>query len=153
MTLALRALARLAPAETDVVLGRATRDLLVAGYRHVVGPALSLLADRALVDAEQRLDSEGDTRRIEALDDEEMAHPRPPDVPIDVRAVETANARFARALGALVARRALKAGQGSWSSAQRLRLVNALARAAQSSAAREAAGLLERGASAAGAVQ
>ncbi len=149
-TLALRALARLAPAEADVVLGRATRDLLASGYRHVVGPALSLLADRAVVDAEQRLDSEAGARSIEPIDEEDTARPKPNDTaPTEAPALDAANGRFARALGALVARRALKAGEGSWSDAQRLRLVKALARAAGSQAAREASALLERGASAA----
>jgi hypothetical protein len=148
-TLAMRALARLAPAQADVVLGRATRGLLASGHRHVVGPALSLLADRAVVDAEHRLDSEGGARAIEPIDDEATARSQPHDVPpIDAGAIDIANARFARALGALVARRALKAGEGPWSDAQRLRLVKALARAAQSQAAREASALLERGPSA-----
>jgi hypothetical protein len=119
-TLALRALARLSAAETDAALGRATRSLLAVGYRHIVIPALSLLADRALVEAERQLDSE-----------------------VGPQAAASVDATFARAMGALVARRSLRAGDGSWSDAQRLRLARALAGPAQSAAAREASALLE----------
>jgi hypothetical protein len=119
-TLALRALARLSPAEADAALGRATRALLAVGYRHVVIPALTLLSERALVEAERQLDSE-----------------------IGSAAGASVDATFARAMGALGARRALRTGDGSWSDAQRLRLARALAGPAQSAAAREASALLE----------
>jgi hypothetical protein len=119
-TLALRALARRSPAETDAALGRATRALLAVGYRHIVVPALTLLSERALVEAERQLDSE-----------------------VGPAAGASADATFARAMGALGARRSLRAGDGSWSDAQRLRLARALAGPAQSAAAREASALLE----------
>jgi hypothetical protein len=139
--LALRALARLAPTETDAALGRATREMLAAGYRHVAAPAVSLLADRALVDAERRLES---GHRVRGLGETRGDR--------DARAQEASPAQargpapdavFARALGALVARRTLRAGGGPWPDEARLRLVGALAIHAQSAAAREANALLE----------
>jgi hypothetical protein len=127
-TIALRALARLPPLETDAALGHATRSLLNVGLSHVAAPAVRLLAERAVADADRRLESEAGDRG-----------------PIPGAPVPT-DATFARALGAVVARRALRAGEGSWSDAARLRLVRALAAPAQSTVAREATALLEPGA-------
>lgn len=144
--LALRALARLAPAETDAALGRATRALLATGYRDLVVPALSLLADRALAEAERHLDSEGGL----APGGRSRAHEASQVVdgsgaaPADDRASARTDAIFARALGALVARRALRAGDGTWSDTVRLGLVQRLAGPAQSAAAREASAFLPR---------
>jgi hypothetical protein len=141
--LALRALARLPALETDTALGHATRALLIAGYRHIAAPALSLLGDRAVADAERRLEPGGGPRS-----------PGQVRGASDARAQEIARAEargpahdavFARALGALVARRALRGGAGPWSDEARLRLVGALAAVAQSAAAREARAFLERG--------
>jgi hypothetical protein len=136
-TLALRALARLPPAETDAALGRATRVLLARSRRDLVGPALSLLAERALVEAERSLDSSGVPLAAARTQAGDLTPDHTPGVP-------HFDAAFARALGALVARRSLKAGDGPWSDATRLRLVQTLGRPAQSSAAREASALLAR---------
>ena len=65
--------------------------------------------------------------------------------PADTDATAHLHATFARALGAVIARRALRAGDGAWSDAARLRLLQTLAAAAQSTAAREANTLLEQG--------
>jgi hypothetical protein len=53
-TLTLRALARLPPAAVDASIGRATRDLLARAGRGVAGSVLALLAERSLLDAEER---------------------------------------------------------------------------------------------------
>jgi hypothetical protein len=129
-TIALRALARLPALETDAALGHATRSLLSAGLRNVATPAVLLLAERAVADADRRLDSEAQERGA-------LAGTAQNSIPAD--------ATFARALGAVVARRALRAGEGSWSDHARLRLVQALAVPAQSAIAREATALLEPG--------
>ena len=128
-TLTLRALARLAPAPADAALGRATRALLAAGSAQVAAPALSLLGDRALLEAERQQDADG----------------RSDIAPADTDATAHLHATFARALGAVIARRALRTGDGAWSDAARLRLLQTLAVAAQSAAAREANTLLEQG--------
>jgi hypothetical protein len=141
-TLALRALDRLTPAEVDTALGRATRALLAAGYRNVAAPALSVLGDRAVREAERRLETEGESLG------------REPARAASLRAHETertdarapADAVFARSLGALMARRALRSGEGPWPDLTRWRLVQALAVPAQSTAAREASAILERSA-------
>lgn len=117
-TLASRALARSAAAEVDAALGRATRGLLAGPHRERAAPALMLLADRAVSSAQQRLQAE----RGRAA------------------AVETS---FAQAIGALMARRALVAGEGAWSTGDRARLIDALAQPARSAAAREAHHLFE----------
>ncbi|HTB75396.1 MAG TPA: hypothetical protein VK762_19230 [Polyangiaceae bacterium] len=141
-TLALRALDRLAPSEVDATLGRATRTLLAAGYRNIAAPALSLLGDRAVREAQRRLESEGDPHglgpmRAAGFRAHELAR---------TDAGAPADAIFARSLGALMARRALRSGEGSWPDATRLQLVQALAVPAQSTAAREASAILERSA-------
>ncbi len=133
-TLALRALARLPPGETDAALGRATRTLLITGLQHVAGPAVSLLAERALVDADRRLDAELGAGGVGTGDRAPQAI---------AQGVASSDAIFARAVGAVMARRALRAGEGSWSDAARLRLIQALAGPAQSPVAREARALLE----------
>ena len=135
-TLAMRALARLAPAEADAALGRATRSLLSAGLRHVANPALSLLAERAVAAADRRLDALGSQGG--ALPDDRGAGGT-------AKGGASTDAVFARALGAVLARRALRAGEGSWSDGVRLGLMQALATAAQSPVAREATALLEPG--------
>lgn len=141
--LALRALARLPTPETDAALGHATRALLAAGYRHIAAPALSLLAERAVADAQRRLDSGGDPRRAGPIGgagatrtEEVVQAPARGPAPDGV---------FGRALGAVVAHRELRAGKGLWSDEARLRLTGALTAVAQSAAAREASALLERG--------
>lgn len=141
-TLALRALDRLATAEVDAALGRATRALLGAGYRNVAAPALSVLGDRAVREAERRLESEGEAPSLKpARAASVQAHEAER---TDARA--PADAVFARSLGALMARRALRSGEGPWPDLTRWRLVQALAVPAQSTAAREASAILERSA-------
>ncbi len=124
--LALRALVRLPRAEVDVALGRATRSLLALGRGDMTRPALSLLADRALMEAAQPGDAEG-------------GEPR--------------DVTFAHALGALVAREAL-AADGARAPGDRARVARSLTRAAQSRApeAREARELFERAGGASGIV-
>jgi hypothetical protein len=141
--LALRALARLPIHETDSALGHATRALLTAGYRHIATPALALLADRAVADAQRRLESGGGPRGVGAIGgagatrtEEVVQAPARGPAPDGV---------FGRALGALLAYRELRAAKGLWSDEARLRLIGALAAVAQSAAAREASALLERG--------
>jgi hypothetical protein len=133
-TLAMRALARLAPAEADAALGRATRSLLSAGLRNVATPALSLLAERALAAADRRLDSMA-SQGGSIPDDRSAAG--------GAQSATSTDAIFARALGAVLARRALRAGEGAWPDGVRLGLIQALATAAQSPVAREATSLLE----------
>jgi hypothetical protein len=116
--LALRALARSAAADVDAALGRATRALLAGPHRARAAPALMLLADRAIASAHQRLQSE-----------------RGRSAP--------AEPSFAQAIGALMARRALVAGEGAWSTGDRASLIDALAQPARSAAAREAHHLFE----------
>jgi hypothetical protein len=141
--IALRALARLPVQETDAALGHATRALLAAGYRHIAAPALSLLADRALAEAERRLESARGSRSLGAVGG--AAGPRGQEFAQAPPRGPAPDAIFGRALGALVARRALIAGEGPWSDDARLRLVGALAAVATSAAAREASAFLERG--------
>ncbi|HEX3771968.1 MAG TPA: hypothetical protein VHV30_13925 [Polyangiaceae bacterium] len=117
-TLALRALGRVPAAEVDAALGRATRALLGGPRRELAGSAVALLADRAVANAQQRLQSD---------------RARPP----------VAETSFAQAVGALMARRALVAGEGAWSAAERASLIDALAQPARSAAAREAHHLFE----------
>lgn len=117
LALALRALDRLDPAQVDAALGQASRELLAPESRARAGPALSLLGERALLDAERLVGKD----RGPAGDGE---------VP------------FARALGALEACRSLSSLRGPWTAAQRAALLGALSAAARSPAAREAASLL-----------
>jgi hypothetical protein len=113
-TLALRALARLPVGEVDSVLGRATRDLFVRKQASISGPALALLAERALAEAQ------GHLPRLHAL----PAQSRP-------------DAAFARALGAVVAKQQLDSQPG-WAERDRRSLLAALEPALRSEAAREA---------------
>jgi hypothetical protein len=115
-SLALRSLARLEQAGVDAALGRATGELLAGSDRNLAMPAVSLLADRALLRLEERLAADG----------------RPP-----VRAT------LAYALGAIAARRALASGEGFWSDDERARLVDALRQDSPSPAWLEARDLLE----------
>jgi hypothetical protein len=117
-TLVSRALSRSMAADVDAALGRATRALLASPQRERATPAVALLADRAVANAQQRL---------------QMDRGRP-------AAAETS---FAQAVGALMARRALVAGEGPWSTSERARLIDALAQPARSAAAREAHHLFE----------
>jgi hypothetical protein len=112
-TISLRALARCEASEVDGALGRATRALLAGPHREQSTPAVSLLADRAISDAQQRMQAE-------------CARP------------SAAEPTFALALGALAARCALVAGEGAWSPVDRARLIEALTPPARSAAAREA---------------
>jgi hypothetical protein len=140
--LALRALARLPTQETDAALGHATRSLLAAGYRHIAAPALALLADRALADAQRRMESGGGPRGVAPIGGASARTEEIVQVPARGPAPDGA---FGRAIGALVAHRELRAGKGPWSDEGRLRLIGALSATAQSAAAREASAFLERG--------
>ena len=119
-TLALRALARLVRADADAALGRATRELMTEGEAAIVSPVVSLLAARALGEADERAPS---------------TPAQPP----------AAGVTFSRALGALAASQALAEGEGTWSDSERARLIAALASDARSPAADEARSLLLRG--------
>ncbi len=125
-TLAMRALARLAQADVDATLGRATRALLTGGDRELVSHAVSLLAERAVAEAGQR-ERERDGSSL----------PRLP----------SASVTFAQALGALAATQALAAGEGTWSEREREGLLDKLAHDAGSPAAEEAQSLLRGNAS------
>jgi hypothetical protein len=120
--LALRALDRLDRDRVDEALGNALRQILAQGFRSIVGPALALFAERALMEAERG----------------ETGHPAGP------RGAERPAALpFARAIGALEATRVLSSGApGPWSPAQREALLRALSPAAGSPEAREGAALL-----------
>jgi hypothetical protein len=115
-TLAVRALARLAPAEVDAALGRATRDLL-ATRPAAAAPAVAVLAERALADAHERLDGV-------------RSGPRQADT--------RSEAVFARGVGAAAALARLDAEPQAWSQQERARIEAALTAVARSSAAREA---------------
>jgi hypothetical protein len=113
-TLALRALERLPAAEVDAVLGRATRELL-ASRRGWEGPAVAVLAERALGEAERNT-AQAQGARPEAA--------------------------FARGLGAAAAARMLEAPEAPWSEDERRRLLAALEPATRSAAAQEARAML-----------
>jgi hypothetical protein len=117
--LALRALARLPAAEVDAALSRATRDAF-AQKRASARSAIALLADRAI-----------------ALAQDPVAGAYP--------ASWTAEASFARGLGAAAASRALSASGSPWPEAERQRLIEALEPAA--APARAALATLEQGSS------
>jgi hypothetical protein len=115
-TLALRALAALPPGEVDAALGRATRELL-ATRRAAGSPAVTLLAERALAQAEGHA-------------------PRPQGVA--ARAEEA----FARGLGAAAAVLMLERSGAAWTEDERRRLLAVLDPAARSAAAQEATAML-----------
>jgi hypothetical protein len=116
-TLALRALDGLDQGQVDEALGHASRELLAGDSRVRAAAAVALLGERALLDAERGTGKEHGL----ALE---------------------GDVSFARALGALEARRSLSAVRGPWSAMQRAALLEALSADAQSPAAREAAALL-----------
>jgi hypothetical protein len=128
-TLALRAMARLPADDVDAALGRATHELL--GTRpNDAGPALSLLAERALGSAAA-------TRRGEAAAAAEAARERP-------------EIAFARGLGAAVALTLLDGL--AWPEEQRRGVTAALHDAARTAAAMEGVKMLAaRGTGGAGA--
>ena len=98
-TLVLRALARLPAADVDAALGRATRELL-ATRRGAAAPAVTLLAERSLAEAERHLERTRDA----------SGAPRPEEA-------------FARGLGAAAAVWLLEAHGAAWPEAQRRRLL------------------------------
>jgi hypothetical protein len=118
-TLALRALARLPAGDVDSALGRATRQLFVQKRAAVSGPALAVLAERALSDAQLHAQASRAARQPA----------RQPPSPSD--------AAFARAIGAAVAREQLESVH-AWSGRERRELLPPLERALRSEAAREA---------------
>jgi hypothetical protein len=115
-TLALRALAGLPPTQVDAALGRATRQLL-ATRRAAVAPAVTLLAERTLAQAE--------------------GHGVQP--PGGSPGPEEA---FARGLGAAAAVLLLEASGEGWREDERQRLRVALEPGARSAEAREARAML-----------
>ncbi|HEY5147790.1 MAG TPA: hypothetical protein VII82_13540 [Polyangiaceae bacterium] len=117
-TLALRSLARHPSPDVDGALGRSTRALLASPHRERAQPAVVLLADRALAEAQQRIQA-------------------PP------ARNPTTEPSFAQALGALAARRSLVSGNGPWSPDERASLIETLTQPARSATAREAHHLLE----------
>jgi hypothetical protein len=119
-TLALRALEGLAWHEVDTALGRATRDL-VSTRRTVARPAVALLADRALAEAQGRSGPGAQSR---------LASPSRPE------------ATFARAVGAAAALEALTGTESSWRPDEWRRILDALGAATRSPEARKAAEML-----------
>jgi hypothetical protein len=117
-TLAIRALARLTAVDVDAVLGRATRELLSA-RREAAAPAVTLLAERALAQAQSHED-------------------RPP----GGSAGAPAEVAFARGLGAAAATFLLEDPGATWPEAERRRLLAALEPVARSPAAVEATAML-----------
>jgi hypothetical protein len=115
LRLALRALDRLPRSETDAALGRATREVLAGPLRSRALPAVTLLGHRALA----------------------LATTPPPyesgDAPGETDAI------FARAIGAVAARRDLLGDAWSGAPADRERLAAALASAASRAADAERA--------------
>jgi hypothetical protein len=116
-TLALRALAELPVHDVDVALGGATRDL-VATRSAAAAPAIALLADRELADAQGR----------------EARAPHP--------AAERSEAAFARGLGAAAALRSLAGAEASWRPEEWRRIQDALGVATRAPEAQRAAELL-----------
>jgi hypothetical protein len=116
-TLAMRALSRIPASEVDAALGRATRGLALPEPIPPTSPALVLLAERAIAEAQGH-----------------VAGARGPD---PAHGTTRTDAAFARALGAAIARSHLEMGTG-WSDAQRRKLLASLEPAARSAAAREA---------------
>jgi hypothetical protein len=119
-TLALRALARLPTSDVDTALGRATRELL-ATRRGAGAPAVTLLAERTLAEAE------GHVARSQASGRDATARPE---------------SAFARGLGAAAAVLLLEAPGAPWADEDRRRLLVALDPAARSAAAQEATAML-----------
>lgn len=113
-TLALRALARVAPTWVDVALGRATRELLTH-RRATAAPAIALLGERTLALAQTSPGSLGG---------------RP-------------DGAFARGLGAAAALRILRARESEWPEGERRRLIAVLESAGRTDAVREAEAMLE----------
>jgi hypothetical protein len=120
-TLVERAIAALPAAEVDAALGRATRELLSRKPRASWAPAVTLLAERAIAQAQGHVAA------------------APSDAPSQPPREE---AVFARALGAAAACGLLASGGGPWPEAERRRLAGTLGAAAASPAGREALGLL-----------
>lgn len=119
-TLAFRALARVAAAEVDAALGRATRELLAQADRTLAAPALSLLAERALMEyAQSKNERDGEEGRGREVS-------------------------FALALGAVVAHATLEESTEGWPERDHARVVAALIRVMASSPGREARALLAR---------
>jgi len=119
-TLALRALARLPTAEVHSALGRAVRELFVHRRASVSGPALAILAERAIAEARGHLS---------AATEGAATSTRP-------------DATFARALGALVATEQLRSQPG-WLERDRRGLLSSLDPLVRSEAAREGLALLQ----------
>jgi hypothetical protein len=114
-TLAVRALARLPPVDVDAALGRATRDLL-ATRPAAAAPAVAVLAERALADAQGRFEGS-------------RSGSPPPGRP---------EVSFARGVGAAAALARLDAEPQAWSQRERARIEAALKAVARSSATRDA---------------
>jgi hypothetical protein len=113
-TLALRALAASPADDVDAALGRATRELLELASWEDASPAVGILAQRALAGAQT---TPGWPGPLEGADD----------------------AAFARAAGALVARRWLDSPESQLPEAERRRLAPILDSAARVSVAKELA--------------
>ncbi len=121
MTLALRALARQPAERVDQALGRTTRELYAEKRDAVAGPALAVLAERALAAAQS---PPGLLER---------AH--------DAEAHASADAELARALGAVVAADQL-ASRPAWSDRDRSALLASLEPFVRSEAGRAAVALV-----------
>jgi len=117
-TLGLRALAELPPHDVDAALGRATRGLLAT--RHAAAaPAVALLADRALAEAQGH---GAEARRVPSVVRPEAA--------------------FARGLGAAAAVKQLAGTEASWRPEEWRRIVDTLEAATRTPEAKSAAELL-----------
>jgi hypothetical protein len=128
LTIALRALARLPAGQVDAVLGRATRDLFARNRGAVAGPALALLAERALADAQGHL-ARGEAGAVDVVAR-----------PVDERHAPAApDAHYAQALGAVLAQGQLQSSVTTgWSEHTRSALLATLEPLARSEAASEA---------------
>ncbi len=127
LTIGLRALARLPAGEVDAALGRATRDLLEHHRGAVGGPAVALLAERALAEAQGHLArSEASAADVPRAGEEAGASTAP-------------DARYARSVGAMLAYEQLQSSGGAgWSEPTRRALLGTLEPVARSEAARQA---------------
>jgi hypothetical protein len=117
-TLAMRAVARLPTGNVDAALGRATRELFVQKRASAGAPAFEVLAERALADAQMQAQSHI-ARRPEA------------------QPSSKADAAFARAIGAVLAKEQLESRPG-WSPRDRRALHTMLEGTLRSEAARDA---------------
>ncbi|MBX3258898.1 MAG: hypothetical protein KF782_04215 [Labilithrix sp.] len=128
-----RALAQLPQRAVDTALGRATRQLFAAKATRALFVAVDLLRDRALLAASARLSGAGRMNGTAGSADEPE--------PLAIGA-ESTDAAFAVGAGALVASHWIAQTGGGFGEAERRAMLQVLAPAAQSAAARDVKALL-----------